>query len=100
MSVQPMTGAGYSPSAPVSTGADKATQKETPFADLVRSLVEDTSRQQVAADGQVQKLINGETDNIHDVVLTTAKANLAFQLVMEIRNRLITSYQEVMRMQM
>ncbi|MCA9057292.1 MAG: flagellar hook-basal body complex protein FliE, partial [Planctomycetaceae bacterium] len=37
---------------------------------------------------------------IHDVVLTTAKANLAFQLVMEIRNRLITSYQEVMRMQM
>jgi len=47
----------------------------------------------------VRQLVSGETDSIHDVVLTASKADLAFRLVMEIRNRLISSYEEIMRMQ-
>jgi len=43
--------------------------------------------------------VTGEAESIHDVVLTTSRADLAFRLMMEIRNRLIASYQEVMRMQ-
>ncbi|MCA9067156.1 MAG: flagellar hook-basal body complex protein FliE, partial [Planctomycetaceae bacterium] len=47
----------------------------------------------------IRDLVTGETDSIHDVVLTASQADLAFRLVMEIRDRLIASYQEVMRMQ-
>ena len=72
---------------------------ELPFADLVKGLVQNTNQQQVESDSGVRQLITGETDSIHEVVLTTSRADLAFRLMMEIRNRLIASYQEVMRMQ-
>jgi flagellar hook-basal body complex protein FliE len=74
-------------------------QGEIPFADLVKGLIQDTSQQQFATEESVRKMVSGETDSIHDVVLTASRADLAFRLVMEIRNRLISSYQEVMRMQ-
>jgi len=72
---------------------------EIPFADLVGSLMQETSDHQSAVGDSVQKLITGESDSIHDVVLTASKADLAFRLVMEIRNRLMNSYEEIMRMQ-
>lgn len=70
-----------------------------PFADLVKGLVADASGQHAQVQTHVEQLVTGELDNIHDVVLAAARADLAFQLVMEIRDRAIASYQEVMRMQ-
>jgi flagellar hook-basal body complex protein FliE len=70
-----------------------------PFTDLLKGIVEETDKQQQVADTGVKQLVTGEAESIHEVVLTTARADLAFRLMMEIRNRLIASYQEVMRMQ-
>jgi len=92
---QPSTVA--SPTAPSRDA--RATGGDLPFADLVKGLVQQTDQQQKMAQNSVQQLITGETDSVHDVVLTTSRADLAFRLMMEIRNRLIASYQEVMRMQ-
>lgn len=77
----------------------RSTGGELPFADMVKGLITETDQQQVTAQDSVRQLITGETDSIHDVVLSTSRADLAFRLMMEIRNRLIASYQEVMRMQ-
>jgi len=77
----------------------KATTGEIPFADMVKGLIKDTDQQQMQAQDGVRQLVTGEAESIHDVVLTTSRADLAFRLMMEIRNRLIASYQEVMRMQ-
>lgn len=90
---------GISPSAGQSAGAAKGGH-ELPFADLVQDLIQDTNNQQGKVEESVKQLITGKTDSIHDVVLTASQADLAFRLVMEIRDRLIASYQEVMRMQM
>jgi len=73
---------------------------DLPFADLIKDLVQNTNNQQGQVEESVKQLIAGETDSIHDVVLSASQADLAFRLVMEIRDRLIASYQEVMRMQM
>ena len=73
---------------------------QLPFADLVNDLLQNANGQQADVKETVNQLITGETDSIHDVVLTAAQADLAFRLVMEVRDRLIASYQEVMRMQM
>lgn len=72
---------------------------EMPFEELVKGLIQETSHEQSAVADNVKKLVSGEADSIHDVVLTASRADLAFRLVMEIRNRLISSYQEIMRMQ-
>jgi flagellar hook-basal body complex protein FliE len=77
----------------------KETSGEIPFADMVKGLIKDTDQQQIKAQDGVRQLVTGEAESIHDVVLTTSRADLAFRLMMEIRNRLIASYQEVMRMQ-
>ena len=72
---------------------------DVPFANLMKGLVQDASQQQNQVGESIRQLVSGETDSIHDVVLSTSRADLAFRLVMEIRNRLISSYEEIMRMQ-
>jgi flagellar hook-basal body complex protein FliE len=100
MAMQSLYGpSGLPQSSPASLRESKDTGKELPFEDLVKGLVQQTDEQQKLAQNGVQQLVTGETDSIHDVVLTTSRADLAFRLMMEIRNRLIASYQEVMRMQ-
>lgn len=70
-----------------------------PFGQLVGEfLSEMDARQQAVTDG-VDKLITGEADNIHDVAISVAQADVAFRLFMEVRDQLINAYQEVMRMQ-
>lgn len=85
---------------PNSPSTASATAKsELPFSRLVSDMIQDTNHQHLQAQQSVRDLITGKTDNIHEVALSAANADLAFRFVMEIRDRLITSYQEVMRMQ-
>ena len=54
-----------------------------------------------AAEAQVQSvgLLTGQTDQIHSVVLAAEKADLALRLTLQIRNKVLDAYQEIMRMQ-
>jgi flagellar hook-basal body complex protein FliE len=70
------------------------------FSQVISQLIDDANTQQLQSNQAVEQFAAGRTDNIHEVVLTAAKADLSFRLVLEIRNRLIESYQEIMRMQM
>jgi flagellar hook-basal body complex protein FliE len=44
-------------------------------------------------------LATGRTDNVADVMLASEKADIALRLMMQVRNKMIDAYQEVMRMQ-
>jgi flagellar hook-basal body complex protein FliE len=52
-----------------------------------------------AADS-VQKFLSGENEELHTTVLATQKAEVAFQLGLQVRNKVVDAYQEVMKMQM
>jgi flagellar hook-basal body complex protein FliE len=52
-----------------------------------------------AADS-VQKFLSGENDELHTTILATQKAELAFELGLQVRNKVVDAYQEVMKMQM
>jgi flagellar hook-basal body complex protein FliE len=54
---------------------------------------------QVAGQG-VERFLAGETQELHSTVLATQKAELAFELFLQVRNKVVQAYQEVMRMQM
>ena len=84
---------------PLSIKDNESSREGVPFTDLLKGFVDETDKQQQIADTGVEQLVTGEAQSIHEVVLTTARADLAFRLMMEIRNRLIASSQEVMRMQ-
>jgi flagellar hook-basal body complex protein FliE len=85
----------------VSKAAIKTPGKEAgaSFQSAISDLLKEANTQHVQADQSVQQLVTGQTDNVHDVVLSMAKADLSFRLLLEIRNKLMDSYQEIMRMQ-
>lgn len=51
------------------------------------------------ADTDVKKLAAGEAQSLHEVMIHLEEAKLSFQLLAQVRNRLLDAYQEVMRMQ-
>jgi flagellar hook-basal body complex protein FliE len=64
---------------------------------LLESL-EKVNQLQTEADEGVQKLVTGQTDNVAEVLTATRKAGIAFDLLMEIRNKLMDAYTELRQM--
>jgi len=53
-----------------------------------------------SAAASVQKFLRGDSDELHSTILATQKAELAFQLGLQVRNKVVDAYQEIMKMQM
>jgi flagellar hook-basal body complex protein FliE len=71
----------------------------TSFADALKNAVNSVNELQHESDIQVQKLATGQTKNIPEVMISVEKANVAFKLLMQVRNKIIDAYQEIMKMQ-
>ncbi len=84
---------------PLSGSKPSAPQESGSFGSLIKDFVQQTNQDQLNSDSAVQDLLTGKTDNVQDVVLATAKAEMSFQLFMEIRNQLVSAYNDLMRMQ-
>jgi flagellar hook-basal body complex protein FliE len=57
------------------------------------------NQQLVRADQGLQQLAAGETENLHQVMIALEEARVGLQLVVQMRNRLLEAYQEVLRLQ-
>jgi flagellar hook-basal body complex protein FliE len=58
----------------------------------------DTSQKNAAT--SVQQFLTGENEELHTTILATQKAELAFELGLQVRNKVVDAYQEIMKMQM
>ena len=63
---------------------------------LLKGLIK---RRKISARKETQDLILGKSDNIHEAVVKSQEAGVAFNLMIEVRNKLVESYKELMRMQ-
>ncbi|MCA9319411.1 MAG: flagellar hook-basal body complex protein FliE [Planctomycetes bacterium] len=81
---------------PATTSQDPGTSD---FGKVFEGLIRETSGAQQVADDSVRKLVAGETDDVHQVMIAMSKADLSFRMMLEVRNKLVDAYQEVMRMQ-
>ena len=70
-----------------------------PFAGMFRSMVEQTSALDQKASDAVTGLLNGQGVEIHDAMITTQKADMAFELALQVRNKVVGAYQQMMAMQ-
>lgn len=71
---------------------------ESSFKDLLLKNLEEVNRLQTEADAGVQKLLTGETDNVAEVFAAASKAGIAFDLLMEVRNKLQDAYRDIQQM--
>ena len=69
------------------------------FADTLAQSLDKVNSLQKEADVAIQDFITGDKRNIHETMLAVGKADLAFRLTMQVRNKMVEAYQEVMRMQ-
>ncbi|CCQ91447.1 putative Flagellar hook-basal body complex protein fliE [Nitrospina gracilis 3/211] len=80
-----------------------APQKIDPNAPSFKETLSESIKQvdnlQKEADQAIEKLVSGESQNVHGAMLAVSKADIAFQMTMQVRNKMVEAYQEVMRMQ-
>ena len=69
------------------------------FGQMVSSGLQQVNSQLQAAQADLQSLAAGDTANLHAVMIRMEEGRLSFQLMLQVRNRLLESYQELMRMQ-
>jgi len=68
------------------------------FKSILIDSLNEVNRLQHEADQGVERLLTGETNNVAEVLTAVNKAGIAFDLLMEIRNKLTDAYQEIQQM--
>lgn len=69
------------------------------FADTLKKAVNTVDSLQKDADIKMQELATGKSQNIHETMIAAEKADIALKLMVQVRNKIIDAYQEIMRMQ-
>lgn len=97
MNIQALT-----PTSPISannkaTGANSSTGDG--FGNAIKNAVESIDATQKQADGEIAKAVTGESPDIHKTIIALQTADLKFQLGLQVRNKLVGAYEEIMRMQ-
>ncbi|MCL2182355.1 MAG: flagellar hook-basal body complex protein FliE [Chitinispirillia bacterium] len=70
------------------------------FKETLNGFLGDVNQLQKQADESVKKLASGEITDVHQVMTASEEAKVAFNLMMEIRNKVMEAYQEVMRIRL
>lgn len=72
---------------------------ETGDRNLFLDLMAQANEDQVRSDAAIDSLVSGENQDVQQVVMQVVKAEMSFQVFMEVRNKIVESYNELMRMQ-
>jgi flagellar hook-basal body complex protein FliE len=70
------------------------------FQDVLASAIQQVEGFGKSASASVERFLSGEGEELHTTILATQRAELSFELFMQTRNKVVSAYQEIMRMQM
>lgn len=83
------------PAAPVSA----PDEGEGNFGAALKTAINQVEEMHGSAEQQVTELLKGDRSDVHNVMIAVEKADIAFQLMMQVRNKIVSAYQEISRMQ-
>ncbi len=69
------------------------------FGEVLKDAISTVNELQKQSDQEIQKLMTGESQDLHNTMIAVQKADLSFQMMMQVRNKIVQAYQEIMRMQ-
>jgi flagellar hook-basal body complex protein FliE len=69
------------------------------FADTLRGAMEEMGELSSQAETKVASVLAGNGTDVHGALIAVEKADLSFQLMMQVRNKIVSAYQEISRMQ-
>ena len=88
------------PSSPNPFETDALKKKDDTFGEMLKHAIGEVNDLQIASDKKMYQLAMGEVKDIHEVTVAMEKANIALNLTVEIRDRLMEAYQTIMRTSM
>ena len=83
---------------PAELGAPRA-RDGGKFMETLQQTMDQVQGAQSDAQGQVAELLNGNGADLHRAMIAVEKADLSFQLMMQVRNKIVQAYQEIMKSQ-
>jgi len=86
-------------STPAASAAAPTSQAATSFSDIIGAMMADTNQQQLNADQAIQQLHGGGERNLHEAMIAMEKADISLRFAVQVRNKALDAYQEIMRMQ-
>jgi flagellar hook-basal body complex protein FliE len=69
------------------------------FTEVLRDAIDQVEQLQASSNQQVGGLLSGDRSDVHNVMIAIEKADVAFQLMMQVRNKIVNAYQQVSQMQ-
>lgn len=78
---------------------DRRSEPSSSFATWLNRELADVNNRIVESDLALTKLATGESGNLHQVMIALESARVSFQLAVQIRNKILEGYHEIMRMQ-
>ncbi|MCL6628924.1 MAG: flagellar hook-basal body complex protein FliE [Armatimonadetes bacterium] len=96
MRIEGINNSPYSASSITRTQAEPT---DTTFGSTIKQAVSEVNRLQVEADQLANKLATGDAVEVHQAMIAMRKASTALQFTIQVRNKIIEAYQEIMRMQ-
>lgn len=75
------------------------TDKVDSFSNVLKNALNDVNDMQIKSTEQKNLLALGEIDNLHDLSIISEKAEIALQVTMSMKNKLVEAYKEIMRIQ-
>jgi flagellar hook-basal body complex protein FliE len=77
-----------------------AAPKQAPagFGNLLKEAIQQVNDVEKTSEGELQKFLSNESD-LHSVMISLEKADLSFQVMMQVRNKIVQAYQEMMKTQ-
>ena len=97
MAISPISGS--TPIVKVTESADTNGPAGTGFKDAVKKAIGEVNKLQTEADKAAVNLASGDVEDVHKAMIAMQKAKLALDFTIQVRNKVIEAYQEIMRMQ-
>ena len=84
---------------PNASPASPGTPKSTGFQSMFENYIGQVQRAQDVAQQSQDNFLNGGGEELHSVALATQRADLEFEMFLQVRNKVVSAYQEIMKMQ-
>lgn len=91
---------GIAPIPDVASGGSAGTAGASGFLDSLKSAIGKVNDTQLEAGRAVDALMTGDTQDLHRTMVALQQADVSFQLMMQVRNKLVSAYEEIQRMQL
>ena len=73
-------------------------QQDASFSDYIKQSLDDVNNKMLQADQAIDDLVTGKNQDIHNTMIAMQKAEISFEVVMQIRNKIVAAYDEIRKM--